>query len=109
MDHEHRSPSLHTHLTKHAATRMSQRNLSNEAICMAMAYGRIAKMKGGCEVYALGRKEVRKYWIEDGIDLSKFEGIQVVCGANSTAIITAYRDSNFRDLRPREYNHRRAA
>ena len=46
-----------------------------------------------------GRKEVRKS-AKQGIDLCALEGIQVVCSTDG-AVVTAYRNRDFRGLRVR--------
>jgi hypothetical protein len=85
-------------LTKHAKARMDERRLSDETVNMVMTYGRVARVRGA-EIYAVGRKEVEHYLVE-GVDLSRFQGVQVVCGPDG-AILTVYRNNDFRGLRPR--------
>ena len=91
-------------LTKHAADRMNTRRLPPAAISATIAYGRIVHIRGA-EIHVIGRKEVER-GERDGIDLSRYEGVQVVCGGDGT-ILTVYRNSNFRTLRPR-HGRRRA-
>jgi hypothetical protein len=89
-------------LTKHACDRMSRRGLSEAAVAAAIAYGRIVHIRGAA-IHAIGRKEVE--WFEpDGIDL--YEGVQVVCSPEG-AVLTVYRNRDFRGLRPR-HGRRRA-
>jgi hypothetical protein len=85
-------------LTRHAKDRMSGRRLSEEAVTAALTYGRIARVRGAT-IYAIGRKEVERYgrW---GIDLRAFEGVQAVCSSDD-AVMTVYRNRDFRQLRPR--------
>lgn len=85
-------------LTKHAQARMNERRLSDEAVNMVMTYGRMVRVRGA-EIYAVGRKEVERY-LNEGVDLSRFEGVQVVCSPDG-AILTVYRNKDFRRLRPR--------
>lgn len=85
-------------ITKHAMSRMNQRRLSEEAIMMVIAYGRLVRVRGA-EIFAVGKKEVERY-LADGIDLSKFKGVQVVCNSDGS-IITVYRNNDFHGLRPR--------
>lgn len=94
----HESSPIPLPLTKHAQVRMHQRRLSNEAVNMVMTYGRVARVRGA-ETYAIGRKEIKRY-LAEGKDLSRFEGVQVVCSSDG-AILTMYRNKNFRGLRPR--------
>ena len=59
----------------------------------------------GATIYAVGRKETQRYK-KQGIDLSRLDGVQVVCSSTGT-VQTVYRNRNFRELRPRyRRNHR---
>ena len=91
------------YLTRHAWERMSGRGLSPDTIRRVLTFGRIAHVRGAT-IYAVGRKEVERFERE-GIDLSNAEGVQVVC--TSSAIMTAYRNRDFRGLRPRPRRARR--
>ena len=84
--------------TQNLQTRMATRHLSEHAVAATLVYGRIVQIRGA-EVYALGRNEVRRY-AREGVDLSAFEGIQVVCTREGT-VMTAYRNRAFRTLRSR--------
>jgi hypothetical protein len=85
-------------LTHHAIDRMAGRRLSEDAVSAALTYGRIAHVRGA-KIFAIGRKEVDRYgrW---GIDLRRFEGVQVVCSTDDS-VMTVYRNRDFRQLRPR--------
>jgi hypothetical protein len=85
-------------LTKHAYERMITRSISRSAIEAALEFGRCVEIRGA-QIFAIGRKEVEKYR-RDGIDLREFEGTQVVVTA-SGAVMTVYRNSDFRSLRTR--------
>lgn len=95
-------------LTKHAQRRMTARRISDVALEAVLTYGRVAFVRGA-EIYAIGRKEVELYQ-RQGIDLTAFEGIHVVCSLNG-AVMTAYRNRDLRGLRPNgcRYHHRQAA
>ena len=84
-------------LSRHADRRMAQRRISAAAIELALDYGRTVYTRGAV-VHAIGRNEIAR-WAELGIDLSPHDGLQVVCSADG-AVITVYRDRNFRGLRP---------
>ncbi len=84
-------------LTKHARKRMSARNLPPEAVQSALQYGRVVHTRGAA-IHAIGRKEVHKYK-KEGINLSAYEGIQVLCSPKDGTVITVYRNRNFRGLR----------
>jgi hypothetical protein len=98
-----------TPLTKHAAERMSRRGLPAAAVSAALTYGRVVSIRGA-DIHAIGRREVE--WYErEGTDLTRFEGVQVVCSPEG-AILTVYRNRDFRGLRPRSqrrYSHRQAS
>lgn len=85
-------------LTKHAYERMITRSISRTAIEAALQFGRCVEIRGA-QIFAIGRKEVEKYR-RDGIDLREFEGTQVVVTAGG-AVMTVYRNSDFRSLRTR--------
>jgi len=84
--------------THHARQRMSVRGLSPSTVALTLRYGRTVYTRGA-EVYALGRKEVRRF-ARLGVDLSTCEGVQVVCLTDGT-VLTAYRNRDFRGLRSR--------
>ena len=85
-------------LTHHARERMATRGLRASAVEAVLAYGRVAYVRGA-DIYAIGRKEVVRY-AEEGIDLSAYDGVQVVVTADGT-ILTVYRNRSFRGLRDR--------
>jgi hypothetical protein len=93
-------------LTNHAWKRMNARGLSSSTVGAALEFGRVAHVRGAV-IYAIGRKEVEEY-AEYGIDLKRQEGVQVVCKQNG-AILTVYRNHDFRGLRPSRRNYRPAA
>ena len=88
---------LFAQITHHASLRMGARRLNATATQAALAYGRIARVRGA-EIHAIGRNEVARYRIH-GIDLRPYEGVQVVCSPEG-AILTLYRNRDFRGLRP---------
>ena len=85
-----------TRLTQHATVRMTHRSISPEDIESVIEFGRVVYTRGAM-IYAIGRKEVEQYLLED-IDLSDCEGVQVVCSMEGT-ILTVYRNHDFRGLR----------
>jgi hypothetical protein len=84
-------------LTAHAATRMSERALTHEHLEAALVFGREIHTRG-VTIYAVGQKEVRGAQAAS-IDISKFEGIQVLCERGGD-VVTIYRNLNLRGLRP---------
>jgi hypothetical protein len=85
-------------LTNHAKERMATRGLRANAIDAALAYGRVVHIRGA-DIYAIGRKEIARC-AKEGIDLSAYDGVQVVVTADG-AILTVYRNRSFSGLRDR--------
>lgn len=85
-----------TPMTAHARYRMQSRAIPDDAIEATLTYGRRVITRGA-EVCAIGRKEVVKF-ARLGVDLSRFEGVQVVLSGDG-AVITVYRNRNFRWLK----------
>src|SRR5262245_32190691 len=84
--------------TGHLRWRMSCRHIPTEAVVAALLYGRVTASRGA-EVFTIGRQEVR-YYAWEGIDLSAFEGVHVVCTPDGK-ILTAYRGRALRRARRR--------
>ena len=87
---------LEKHLSRHAFSRMQTRRISANAIEAALDYGRIIHTRGSV-IHAIGKNEINRY-MEYGINLEKFHGLQVVCSGDGT-IITVYINRNFRGLK----------
>ena len=85
-------------LTKHALSRMSTRAISRPAIEAALEFGRCVEIRGA-QIFAIGRREVARFRRE-GIELACFEGMQVVV-MDGGAVVTVYRNRDFKGLRPR--------
>lgn len=92
---------IDNNLTLHASRRMANRGLSQAAVMAAIEYGRLFYVRGAA-ISAIGRKEVKRF-AQEGVDLSRYEGIQVVCTPGGT-VLTAYRNRDFHGLR---YDSRR--
>jgi hypothetical protein len=84
-------------MTEHAQIRMSSRRLSESAVQVALAHGREVHTRGAM-LFAIGKKEVAKAR-RDGTDISRFEGVHVVCTSDG-CILTVYRNRDLRGLRP---------
>jgi hypothetical protein len=93
-------------LTLHAQKRMAARSFSAEAVTAVLAFGRSIHTRGA-EVRVIGRKEVAQYRLQ-GINLTPFEGVQLVCSSDG-AVITMYRNRDFRHLRPQRRSRRCAS
>ena len=83
-------------LTRHADRRMAHRGIRAEAVELALEYGRVVYTRGAV-VHAIGQKEITR-WAGTGLDLSPYDGVQVVCSTDG-AVITVYRNRSFRFLR----------
>ena len=93
--------------SNHARQRMTSRGISSMAVQIVMRYGRMVQARGA-EICVIGRKEVEEYG-NAGIDLSRFEGIHVLCSREG-AVITTYRNRNSLNLgasRPRRRRYGR--
>jgi hypothetical protein len=90
-------------LTRHARERMKHRGVGEEAIDLVVDHGREVFTRGAV-IYAIGRKEVERAR-EHGLDLEGLEGLQVVCAEG--AVLTVYRNRDFRGLTRRQRRVRR--
>lgn len=81
-------------ITNHARQRMSNRSINEWDIDQVMRYGRESHTRKAV-IYAIGRKEVKKY----GHFLEAYEGIHVLCSPTDGAIITTYRNHDLSGLR----------
>jgi hypothetical protein len=86
-------------VTQHAWARMCGRRLNGQTIDAVLSYGRVSHVRGAA-IYAIGRKEVERLG-RSGVDVTEYEGVQVVCTPDSSAILTVYRSRDFRGLKPR--------
>jgi hypothetical protein len=86
-----------TTTSSHAQKRMQHRGIDTAAIEAAMAFGREVFTRGAI-VHAIGRREIEQ-WRDEGINLSAYDGVQVVC-SHDGAVLTVYRNRSFRGLRP---------
>ena len=85
-------------LTRHALVRCHSRRIPVAAIEAAVDYG-MCRVVRGAVVYTLGWREVR-LCAERGLDLSRWEGVEVVAGHDGQ-IVTVYRNRNPRAMRDR--------
>jgi hypothetical protein len=86
-------------LTGHAGSRMGSRRISRDDVAVVLSYGRTCHVRGAV-IYALGRQEAA-CCREDGLRPDRLEGLQVVCARESGAVLTVYRNHDFRSLRRR--------
>lgn len=92
--------------TRHARQRMDGRRINEWAVETVLEYGRIEHISGGMR-YMIGKKEVARY-LSLGLDLTKLEGIQVVC-THDGLVLTVYRNHKIRKTRSRHRFHRNLA
>jgi hypothetical protein len=92
-------------ITRHAVDRCRSRSIPRSAVEAALEYG-LQRPIRGADVYTLGWREVR-FYAERGIDLSRWEGVEVVC-AHDDRILTVYRNKNPRAMRDRPAARRAA-
>jgi hypothetical protein len=85
-------------LTQHAWERMGARGFSSEKINKVLSFGRVIHTRGA-SIYVIGRKEINHYE-NQGINLNGLNGVQVIC-TKGGAIMTMYRNRDFRSLKPR--------
>mgnify|MGYP003596694194 CR=1 FL=1 len=91
-------------MTRHACERCRTRKISTSAVDVTMVYGN-RRVRRGAEIYILGWREV-DHWLDQGVDLTPFEGTCVVC-SHGQQVITVYRRRRGPSLRQRAL--RRAA
>jgi len=84
-------------MSEHASNRMMERGLSPNDVENALAFGREVHTRG-VTIYVIGRKEVNQANALS-VNIAQSEGVHVVCGRDGS-IITTYRNSNLRGLRP---------
>lgn len=88
--------------TTHALKRCRNRSIDKEAVEAALEFGR-CRFGRRVEIFTLRWRDVRR-WAACGYELSRFEGIEVVCG-NDGRIVTVYRKRNARACRSRRFSH----
>ena len=93
---------IYTIYTHHGRKRMTARGISETALSAVLEFGRMVYVRGA-KTYVIGRKEVQSFLRKD-IELADFEGIHAVCSLDG-AIMTTYRNRDFRGLRPRGRRH----
>ena len=93
----------HVTLSQHAEERMDARSIGAEAIEGVIGCGRVVYVNKA-RIYFVGRREVRQH-AKLGIDISAWEGIHVVTSL-SGVVVTTYRNSDIRHLRPRRPRRR---
>ena len=90
-------------LTKHARKRMDQRGVKEDAIKLALQFGRKIYSRRALFL-VIGHKEINKYG-EQYPELKALEGLQVVVDVESLKVLTAYRSHDLRQIRPKKRKH----
>lgn len=85
-------------ITGHAWKRMNSRGITSQAVEATFQFGR-SVFSRGAEIIFIGRKEVENF-SKAGINLSDFEGIQLVC-THDGIVKTVYRNRDLKCLRTR--------
>ena len=76
-------------MTRHAWDRSRMRKIPTTAVDAALIYGSV-RTRRGATYYILGWREVERM-LDEGLDLTSFEGTYVVC-SNDDQVITVYRN-----------------
>jgi hypothetical protein len=82
-------------LTSHARERMAERRIPESSIRRTLQCGRVLG-RAGTLLYVVGREEI-EWYRHQGMDLSKCDGVHVVCDT-AGRVITTYRNRDRRDL-----------
>lgn len=85
-------------MSNHAIARCRARGISMQAVEAALDFG-LHRAIRGADIYTLGWRVVR-FWAARGVDLSRFEGTEVVC-SHDGRILTVYRNKNRYAMRDR--------
>ena len=91
-------------LSVHAKTRMSQRNIDMKQVHLVLQLGKVIHSRKA-RFYVIGRKNIGRL-SHQGIDAQSLENIQVVVDDKSNLILTVYKNSNFRQIRPKQRRER---
>jgi len=91
-------------VTQHARQRMGQRGVSEEAVELALHYGRKIHSRGAV-FHVIGRKEIAKLGDEHP-EITDLDGVQVLTSADGESVITVYKNHDFRGIRPTKRRQR---
>lgn len=92
-------------LSQHAWERMTSRGFDDSTVLAVLEYGRVIYIRKA-KIHVIGKREVEKFSFK-GINLSKYEGVHVVCCPKSCFVLTMYRNrdlSGLKDSRRRHYH-----
>ncbi|WP_417228309.1 DUF4258 domain-containing protein [Amphritea sp.] len=91
-------------LTEHARQRMNQRGVSEQAVELALQFGRKIHSRRAL-FHVIGKKEINKLG-DQHPELKELDGVQVLTTEDSESIITVYRNHDLRAIRPNKRKHR---
>ncbi|MGB2221966.1 DUF4258 domain-containing protein [Neptunomonas sp.] len=91
-------------LTEHARQRMMQRGVSEQAVMLALEFGRKIHSRRAL-FHVIGRKEISKLG-DQHPELKELDGVQVLTTKDSESVITVYRNHDLRAIRPNKRKHR---
>ncbi len=91
-------------LAAHARKRMDQRGVSEQAVQLALSYGR--KIYSRRTVFhVIGRKEIARHG-KQVPELLALDGVQVITSLDQYTVVTVYRNHELRGIRPTKRKHR---
>lgn len=91
-------------ISSHAQQRMDLRGMSERDIELVLKFGR--KIHSRKTVFhVIGRKEIKKYASECP-ELKKLDGLHVLTAPDKGTVLTAYRNHDFRHIRPSKRKHK---
>ena len=91
-------------LTEHARQRMDQRGVSEQAVELALQFGRKIHSRRAL-FHVIGKKEINKLG-DLHPELKELDGVQVLTTEDSESVITVYRNHDLRAIRPNKRKHR---
>lgn len=91
-------------LTEHARQRMDQRGVSEQAIELALRFGRKIHSRRAL-FHVIGKKEINKLGGQYP-ELKELDGVQVITTGDNESVITVYRNHDLRAIRPNKRKHR---
>lgn len=91
-------------LTEHARQRMNQRGVSEQAVELALQFGRKIHSRHAL-FHVIGKKEINKLG-DQHPELKELDGVQVLTTEDSESVVTVYRNHDLRAIRPNKRKHR---
>ena len=106
MSHETQPFSLDDiRFTQHGWRRLQSRGVRYAGVVAAFEHGRIIFERGAC-IRVIGKREVSRAR-RKGIDISRHEGVHVVCCPETDTVITVFRNHDLQ-TRPNRRSRRSA-